>query len=171
MHVNGTLISYYFYCKRRMWLHANDIKMEDNSEDVAMGLLVEKESYKQRSKKYEQIEIGPIKIDFYDIKNKTIHEVKKSGKFHETHIWQMKFYIYMFEQYGINEVSGILEYPKERKTEEVCLSHPDRERIKEMEMEINRINTNEKCPPVIHSHKCKNCAYNDFCYSGEIELL
>lgn len=32
-HVTGTLISYYFYCKRRMWLHANYIRFEDTSDD------------------------------------------------------------------------------------------------------------------------------------------
>lgn len=169
MQINGTLISYYFYCKRRMWLHANDVKMEDNSEDVAMGLLVEEESYNQRSKKYEQIELEAIKIDFFDVKNKIIHEVKKSSKFHETHIWQIKYYIYVFEKNGIDGVSGILEYPKERRTEEVYLSQPDRERIEELKAEIEQIITTEKCPTVIKNYKCKNCAYNDFCWSGEIE--
>ncbi|MFW6275447.1 MAG: CRISPR-associated protein Cas4, partial [bacterium] len=137
MQITGTLISYYFYCHRRMWLHANDIKMEDNSEDVAMGVLIEEQSYQHRSSKFEQIQIGPVKIDFYDKKNRVIHEVKKSSKFHETHIWQMKYYIYLFEQAGIEGVTGILEYPKERKTEEVLLSEPDREFLKELLVKID----------------------------------
>ncbi len=170
MQVNGTLISYYFYCKRRMWLHANDIKMEDNSEDVAMGVLVEEESYQQRSEKYEQIELGPIKVDFFDTKRKVIHEVKKSSKFHETHIWQLKYYIYVFEQFGIEGVTGTLEYPKERKTEEVLLSQPDRGRIEELKQEITQIISSEDCPEVLNKPKCKNCSYFDFCYAGEGEL-
>ncbi|RUT77768.1 CRISPR-associated protein Cas4 [Ancylomarina longa] len=169
MQITGTLISYYFYCHRRMWLHANDIKFEDNSEDVAMGVLIEKTSYQQRSSKYEQVEIGPIKIDFYDTKNKIIHEVKKSSKFHETHIWQIKYYIYILELKGIDDVTGVLEYPKERKTEDVFLSTPDRERIKEFLVEIDQIIHANKCPEAINKPRCKKCSYYDFCYSSESE--
>lgn len=35
--VNGTLINYYFFCKTKLWLHANRINLEDNSEDVCIG--------------------------------------------------------------------------------------------------------------------------------------
>lgn len=169
MQITGTLISYYFYCHRRMWLHANDIRFENNSEDVAMGVLIEETSYQQRSSKYEQIEIGPIKIDFYDAKNKVIHEVKKSSKFHETHIWQLKYYIFIMDLNGIEGVTGLLEYPKERKTEEVFLSIPDKERIAELLSEIDSIIHSEKCPREIKQAKCKNCSYFDFCYSSEDE--
>lgn len=68
-HVTGTLISYYFYCKRRMWLHANDIRFEDTSDDVAMGRLIEDSTYLQRDSNYEQVELDGIKIDFMIIKS------------------------------------------------------------------------------------------------------
>ncbi len=169
MQITGTLISYYFYCLRRMWLHANDIKFEDTSEDVAMGVVIEETSYQKRSDRYQQIQIGPIKIDFYDAKNKIIHEVKKSSKFHETHRWQIKYYIYILGQAGIEGVSGILEYPKERKTEKVRLSEPDRAAIRELIVKIDRIILSDNCPPAINKPKCKNCSYYDFCYSTETE--
>jgi CRISPR-associated exonuclease Cas4 len=167
MQITGTLIQYYFFCHRQLWLHANDIRMETGFELVELGNLVQEESYQQRSEKYEQIELGPIKIDFFDKKNRIIHEVKKSSKFHETHIWQLKYYIYIFEQAGIDGVSGILEYPKERKTEEVFLSIPDRERIEELKQEIKSIVHSTNVPKVLNSSKCKNCAYYDFCYAAE----
>lgn len=167
MEVTGTLISYYFYCHRRLWLHANEIKLENNSEDVSMGALIEETSYSQRSEKYTQIELGPIKIDFFDWQNKIIHEVKKSSKFHETHIWQIKYYIYIMEQTGIKNVRGILEYPLERKTEDIMLSNIDRERIEELKNEILGIIQADSCPPLLHNYRCNNCGYFDFCYSGE----
>lgn len=167
MQITGTLIQYYFFCKRQLWLHANGIRMEAGFHLVEMGNLIQEDSYKQRSAKYEEVAIGPVKVDFFDVKNKIIHEIKKSSKFHETHVWQLKYYIYVFEQYGIDEVSGILEYPKERKTEEVFLSQPDRARIEALKQEITKIITADTCPEVINSHKCKNCAYYDFCYSTE----
>jgi len=167
MQITGTLIQYYFFCQRQLWLHANDIRMETGHDLVELGNLVQEESYNQRSEKYEQIELGPVKIDFYDTKNKIIHEVKKSSKFHETHIWQLKYYIYIFNKYGIEGVTGILEYPKERKTEEVFLSQPDITCIEELKKEISDIIKSDTCPPVINSPKCRNCSYFDFCYAGE----
>ncbi len=168
MHITGTLISYYFYCKRRMWLHANDIRFEDTSDHVAMGVLIEESSYQQRSSKYEQVAIDGIKVDFYSAKDNIIHEIKKSSKFHETHIWQLKYYIYVFEKNGIYGVSGVLEYPKERKTEEVFLSEPDRNFLIKLLDDIKLLVEDDKCPDLIVSPKCKNCSYNDFCYSSDV---
>ena len=168
MQVTGTLISYYFYCTRRLWLHANGIRFEDTSDDVTMGVLIEENSYKQRSSKYEQVAMEGVKVDFYSSKEKIIHEVKKSSKFHETHIWQLKYYIYVFEQNGIDGVSGVLEYPKERKTEEVYLSEPDRVFIEEMVLKVKAIIDSDHCPDPIKKPKCKNCAYYDFCYVAEL---
>lgn len=37
--------------------------------------------------------------------------------------WQLKYYIYVLKNNGIDNVKGLLEYPKLRKTEEILLSH------------------------------------------------
>ena len=141
--------------------------MEHTHDAVSEGKLIHETSYPQRSGKYEEIAIDGIKIDFYDAKNKVIHELKKSSKLHEAHIWQLKYYIYIFEKNEINGVSGILEYPKERKTEKVYLSSIDKERIKEIEFEILEIIDSETIPEIIKMSRCKNCAYYDFCFVGE----
>jgi CRISPR-associated exonuclease Cas4 len=143
--------------------------MEHNSETVSIGKLIHETSYQQRSERFQEIAIGPIKVDFFDQKNKVIHEVKKSSKLFESHCWQVKYYIYTFEQAGVTGVTGILEYPKERKTEEIFLSEPDREYIKELIDKINQLIHADNCPPAINKPRCKNCSYFDFCYSTEIE--
>lgn len=168
-HVTGTLIAYYFYCKRRMWLHANEIRFEDDSEDVAMGRLIEDTTYLQRNSNYEQIEMEGIKIDYYDHKNKIIHETKKSSKFEQTHIWQLKYYIYILKKNGIDGVVGILEYPEERKTNRINLNEEDTLKIQFFSQEILNIIQNENCPTLQKSNRCKNCSYFDFCYSTETE--
>ena len=33
MRVNGTLMNYYFHCKRQCYLHGNRLNLEDNSEE------------------------------------------------------------------------------------------------------------------------------------------
>jgi len=167
MQITGTHLNYYFICHRKLWLFANGIQMEHTSDLVYEGKLIHENSYPQRSEKYEEVQIGGIKIDFYDTKNKVIHELKKSNKIETAHEWQLKYYIYIFEKAGIEGVSGILEYPKLRKKEEVFLSDIDRERILEIEKEIETIINSETCPNVINSKICKRCSYYDFCYADE----
>ena len=166
-HITGTHFNYYLVCHRKLWLFANNIQMEHTNDAVTEGKLIHETSYPQRPDRYEEIQIEGIKIDFYDAKNKVIHEIKKSSKLHEAHIWQLKYYIYVFQKNGIEGVSGILEYPKERKTEEIYLSSIDVVRIKEIENEIKEIIEAKKVPPVINAPRCKKCAYYDFCYVGE----
>jgi CRISPR-associated exonuclease Cas4 len=171
-HITGTLISYYFYCKRRMWLHANDIRFESTSDDVILGLLVEEQSFQQRNSQYQQLEIDHIKIDFYDSKSRVIHETKKSNKFEECHIWQLKYYIYILKENGLENVKGLLEYPTEHKTIEVILEPNDCKTISEIEDKmLSTIKTNQ-CPPILsNSIKCHNCSYYEFCYTEEEDSI
>jgi CRISPR-associated exonuclease Cas4 len=170
MIITGTHFNYYLICHRKLWLFANGIHMEHTSDLVHEGKLIHENSYPQRASKYREIEMDGIKIDFYDPAGKIIHETKKSHKEHNSHLWQLKYYIYRLEKAGVDGVTGILEYPAERQTEEVLLSIPDREYIEEIEKEITIMIITDSCPPVIDASKCKKCSYNDFCYSNEPEF-
>lgn len=87
----------------------------------------------------------------------------------KAHEWQLKYYMYVFEQHGIDGVKGILEYPLLRKTKEVILTNVDREDIQSISANIVKIISQEKCPPRIMKGICKNCSYFDFCYINELE--
>jgi len=167
MQINATLINLYQVCKRECWLHANGIRFEHTSDLVFEGKLLHEESYPQRPEKYEEVELDGIKVDFYDAKNRIIHEIKKSDKVEAAHEWQVKYYIYVFERNGIEGVRGILEYPSLRKKEDVLLSEVDREKLQEMEQEISDLIESGNCPPALHSKICKNCSYYEFCYADE----
>lgn len=143
--------------------------MEHTSDLVYDGKLIQETSYPQRSARYEELEMGGIKIDFFDARNKVIHEIKRSNKIERAHEWQVKYYIYVLEQTGIEGVSGILEYPTLRHTARVTLSDNDRAKIQKMEREIEQIVESETCPPVINARICKNCSYYEFCYVKEEE--
>ena len=169
MKITGTHFNYYQVCKRKLWLFANGISFEHTSELVYEGKLIHEDSYPQRTSKYEEIELDGIKVDFYDSKNKIIHEIKKSNKVELAHEWQLKYYIYIFEKNGITGVSGVLEYPTLRKTKEVFLSELDIITIEEMECGINKITSSDECPPLQKKGICKNCSYYEFCYSWEEE--
>lgn len=167
MNITGTHFNYYLVCQRKLWLFASGIHMEQTSDLVYEGKMIHENSYPQRASKYREIEMEGIKIDFYDPVGKVIHEIKKSGKEHDSHLWQLKYYIYRFERAGIDGVTGILEYPTERLKEEVFLSIPDSQYIEESEKEINTIISADNCPPVINAAKCKKCSYFDFCFINE----
>lgn len=169
MNITGTHFNYYQICKRKLWLFANSINFEHTSDLVYEGKLIHESSYSQRSVKYEEIELDGIKVDFYDSRNKVIHEIKKSNKVKLAHEWQLKYYIYIFEKNGIEGVRGLLEYPKLRKIQEVFLSEHDIATIEHMKSEINAIIHSDTCPPLQKKVICKNCSYYEFCYSKEEE--
>ena len=104
-----------------------------------------------------------------NMENKVIHEIKKSNKVDKAHEWQLKYYMYVFEQHGIDGVKGILEYPLLRKTQEVILTDIDREEIQTIAEEITNVISQEQCPPVTKKGICKNCSYFEFCYINEME--
>ena len=165
--ITGTHINYYFLCHRKLWLFSNGIQMEHTSDLVYEGKLIHETSYPQRSEKYQEIEIEGCRIDFFDPKNKVVHEVKKSDKVETCNEWQLKYYLYILEKNGIEGVTGILEYPKLHKTDEVLLSERDKLEIEEIKIKINEIISADLCPVRIKMPLCKNCSYHDFCWIEE----
>lgn len=165
----GTHFNYYLICHRKLWLFANGINMEHTSDLVEMGKLIHETTYPQRAEKYSEIELEGIKIDYYDPKNKVVHEVKKSDSHEEAHEWQVKYYIFVLERNGVEGATGILEYPKMRQTNEIILSDVDREQIRDFEKDIEKIINSDKCPERLHQSNCKNCSYFDFCFVDELQ--
>lgn len=164
MQLTATHINYFFICRRKLWLFANGIRMEHTSDIVAEGKLIGETTYPQRPEKYTEIEIGGSKIDFYDAKNKVVHEIKKSDKAEEAHEWQVKYYLWLLAQNGVEGATGILEYPRLRETKEVRLTSPDESYLQSAMAQIRAIVESESCPPVINAKICKSCSYYDFCY-------
>lgn len=169
MQITGTCFNYFQVCHRKLWLFANGITMEHNSDAVEEGKLLHEKSYPQRAVQYEEVAIDGIKVDFFDARNRVIHELKKSNKIEIAHEWQLKYYLYVFRQNGITNCTGILEYPVLRRTKEVALSDDDVCKLQQMEREIQEIIGDETCPPTKRRSFCRNCSYFDFCYSEETD--
>lgn len=165
--MTGTQFNYYQICHRKLWLFSNGINMEHTSDLVYEGKLIHETTYPQRSERYEELEIEGIKIDFYDARNKVIHEIKKSDKIEVAHEWQLKYYIYVLERQGVEGVTGLLEYPTMRHTAKVELTEADRQYIIRTEKEIEALIKANECPPAINSKICNNCSYYEFCYASE----
>lgn len=164
MQVNATHINYFFVCLRKLWLFTNGIGMEHTSDIVTEGKQIHEQSYPQRPERYQEIDVGGSKIDFYDAKNKVVHEIKKSPAKQKAHAWQVKYYLWLLEQHGVHGATGILEYPKLREREPVLLTDEDREEIPIVLKRIEELVESEKCPDRIPRSKCKSCSYYDFCW-------
>jgi CRISPR-associated exonuclease Cas4 len=164
MTITATHINYYYICHRKLWLFSNGIQMEHTSDIVTEGKLIGEYSYTQRPQKTIELQFDSIKIDFYDPKNKVVHEIKKSDKVEEAHIAQVKYYIYILQKNGIDGATGLIEYPKLRHTTPVFLLQNDIVKIQQAELDIVRIITDEKIPEPINKKICQKCSYYDFCY-------
>jgi len=138
--------------------------MEQTSDTVYEGKLISETAYPERAKKYTELDLGVAKIDFYDPEAKLVHEVKKSPKMEKAHEWQLKYYLYLLEDYGIDSPTGLLEYPKQKQTKEIHLSPEDRQYLDEAIEDARTIINQETCPPVINKPICKSCSYYEFCY-------
>lgn len=170
MELTATHITYFHVCHRKLWLFANGINMEHTSDLVTEGKLIGETAYTDRSQKFTQVEIDGVKIDFYDARNKVVHEVKKSSSVEQAHIAQVQYYLYKLGQKGINDATGIIEYPRLRQREPVAaLTQTDMETIERWESEVNAIVDAVTCPPVIRARICRQCSYFDFCYANENE--
>ena len=161
MNITGIMIYYYFVCQRRLWYFINQINMEQNSELVQIGKILDETTY-TREKKQILID-NTINIDF--IKNKAVlHEVKKTKAVEEAGIWQIKYYIYYLENKGVQDIKAKIDFPLLRETKEVILEDKDREILKNVIIHIEEIGKMDKPPEIIDSRICRKCSYFDMCY-------
>jgi CRISPR-associated exonuclease Cas4 len=135
-HITATHINLLHVCKRELWLHAKEIRMEHTSDIVTEGKLIGKNTYMDRAAKYTELQLDGIKIDYFDAKNKVVHEIKKSDKMEAAHEAQVKYYLYKLKQNGIEGATGILEYPTLRHTTQIALADTDVIDIQRWETEI-----------------------------------
>ncbi len=163
MRVNGTLINYYFFCKTKLWLHANRINLEDNSEDVRIGKVLH-EINEEKNKKTE-ISIDNIKID--KITKEYLVEIKKSDSDPEAVKWQLLLYLYKLKQKGVVKKGKIEFIEKNRQSKKVHYVELDevneRELLKVVADIEDLVNLPKPLKPKLEKH-CKKCAYYEYCF-------
>ena len=159
--ITGIMMYYYFVCKKKLWYFANQIQMEQNSELVEIGKIIDETSY-ENQEKHILID-NTINIDF--IKNGAIlHEVKKTKSIEEATIWQVKYYMYYLEQKGVENVKAKIDFPLIKETKDIVLNNEDRQALQNVIENIKKIINSNIPIDVIQNKKCKKCAYYDLCY-------
>ncbi len=161
---SATHVSYYHLCHRKLWLFHRKIKMEHTSDSVGEGKMIEQHSYRRRPIHWRGLNLGSVKIDHFDPKERLVREVKKSPKLEHAHVAQVQYYLYVLEQAGVRGAKGLIEYPKQRRSQQVGLTAADRRAIEGWLAEIERITALPDCPQLVRKSYCRQCAYRDFCF-------
>jgi CRISPR-associated exonuclease Cas4 len=174
--VGGTLVGYHKICQRKTWWALRGIRLEQESDTVALGRLLDESAY-GRSDKHLHIEAEapdgtPLvgKIDRANLKQGVLHETKKGRSCEEAHIWQVRFYLWLLYRNGVARADGSpfvgqLDYPLLKRTETVTLEAPHIAELEQSVAAIRQLATQQTPPPIaVNRAFCKKCAYEELCF-------
>lgn len=132
MRINGTIINYYFHCKRQCYLFANRINLEDNSEDVRIGKVLHE--IKNMDKNNTEVKLDNIAID--KITDKYVIELKKSDSDIKAAKMQVLLYLNELSKKGIKR-NGKLVFNEKNNDEKVDIIVLDDKSKKDLEFNFN----------------------------------
>lgn len=163
MKITGTLINYYFHCKRQCWLLGNRINLEDNSEDVRIGRVLHEiraDGANNRELSIENVKIDKLTKDY-------LVEIKKSDSDVEAVKWQVLLYLKIIKQKGIDR-KGKIEFIEKNKTDKkiifIDLDEKNEEELSNIESNINILISDNIAPAPNLKKGCKKCAYYEYCF-------
>ena len=157
--INGTLIWYYFICKREVWLMARHLIPAQDDTNIAIGRLIKEDTYEREKK---EVRIDNIVMDLVKKENNQIlvGEVKKSSKFLKGAKMQLLYYLYYLKTKGI-VAKGELLFPKEKERIEVELTEDNEKELQTAITEIEKIMLSDKPPELKKIKFCKSIIIND----------
>ena len=179
--LTATLFNYHLICSRKSWLHHHGIRMEQESEAVALGKLLDESSY-GRDKKQITVEAETPQgvplvgmIDRANLRDGVLHETKKGRACEEAHVWQVRFYLWLLTLNGVRRVdgnrntdrpfTGQIDYPALRRTETVTLTNEHEQQLAQWTTELQQVLLQPTPPPRISQRKfCRKCAFEELCY-------
>ena len=163
MKINGTIINYYFHCKRQCYLLANRLNLEDNSELVKVGKAI----HEQKLAESDNSEIAIENIKVYKITKEYLTEIKKSDADINASKWQLLFYLKVLKDKGIIRKGKLECIEKKKSDNKVYYFELTDEIEKELDLyiaDIQKLIASETIPDVLNKPKCKKCAYYEYCY-------
>lgn len=161
--ITGSLIEAYIFCKRQAWLIIHQITGDQYNEFLSIGRLISEESY-NRNKKEILIDGNKIDIIKSDSNVFTIIETKKSSRMLDASKAQLFNYLYFLSKKGYS-VKGEIRVPEEKKVIPIRFGKEEKEFIEKLHKEISQLVNKEKPPLPEWRRACKNCSYNEFCWS------
>ena len=163
MRVNGTLVNYYFHCKRQCYLHGNRLNLEDNSEIVQIGKALHEEKAGEAAN--TEIAIDNIRID--RLTSEYLTEIKKSDADEEACKWQLLYYLKVLKEKGVVR-KGKLEFIEKNKAAKrtviLELTEVDERLLEKYMKEIEQLLAEPDVPVAVKKNHCKKCAYFEYCF-------
>lgn len=162
MKINGTIINYYFHCKRQCYLFANRLNMEDNSEDVRIGRVLHE--IKAKDEKNTEIKFENMVLD--KITQKYIEEFKKSDADVNAARMQLLFYLKNLEDKGVKKEGKLIcsEKNKKEKIETVILNEESKKELEKCMADIQNLIEQNEVSKIENEKTCKRCAYYEYCH-------
>lgn len=162
MRITGTVINYYFHCKRKCYLFFNRINLEDNSEDVKIGKILHE--IKSLDENNTEIKLENISID--KITDKYVVELKKSDSNIEAARMQVLLYLKKLEEKGIKKDGKLIfnERNNKEKVDIIKLNDETKMELNNCIKEIENLLSSEVVPEAKLIKGCKKCAYYEYCY-------
>lgn len=162
MKLTGTMINYYFHCKRQCYLFANKINMEDNSEEVRIGKVLHELELKEG--KNTEIKFNHISID--KMTSQYIVELKKSDADPQAAKMQLLFYLKELQAKGIYKKGKLLYFEKNKTKHETIieLTEANLHLLDKCEEEMINLISGSTVPELEPKKGCKKCAYYEYCY-------
>lgn len=162
MRINGTIINYYFHCKRQCYLFANRINMEDNSEDVRIGRVLHE--IKAKDEKNTEVKFDNMVLD--KITAKYIEELKKSDADVKSARMQLLFYLKNLDDKGVKKEGKLIcvEKNKNEKIEKVILNEQTKAELEQCISNIEILINKDEVPEIDKKNGCKKCAYYEYCF-------
>lgn len=161
--VGGTMIWYYYICRRQVWLISHKLTPDDEDTNIQIGRLIDQTAYAREKK---ELVVGNSKMDIYRQTDDglVVAEVKKSSHYRYSARMQLCFYLKELLKRGIT-ATGELRFPKEKTMERVSLNETTLQELEQTELAIHEIVAQPLPPPALKVRLCAHCAYAEFCWS------
>jgi CRISPR-associated exonuclease Cas4 len=170
--VGGVLIGYHRICKRKAWYKMHGLEMEQESEAVALGRLLDETAYNRQQKHLTVRAVAPDgtslvgKIDWANLQEGILHETKKGRAMEDAHRWQVRFYLWLLKQAGHGSaLTGSINYPALKQTETVTLEPEHEQTLQDIVTGLKELHEQSGPPERLDSRRlCKKCAFEELCY-------
>jgi len=161
--VTGTLVWYYFVCRRQVWLLGHGVEPDSEDDNIQIGRHVQETAYARQKK---EVSLERAKLDILDTPggDVVVAEVKKSSRHIESARMQLAFYLRELEAKGI-DARGELRFPLERRVEPVELTDRLRQALDETERAVTMILRLPAPPPARKVRWCRRCGYAELCWA------
>ncbi|WP_114781227.1 CRISPR-associated protein Cas4 [Botryobacter ruber] len=174
--IGGMLFSYYLICPRKAWLVRQGLYMEQESEDVALGRLLDETSYARSEKHLDLHATAPDgtplvgKIDRAMLRDGVLHETKKGRSCQQAHQNQVRFYLWLLKLNGVTGPGGAsyrgqIDYPALRRSEAVSLEPAHEAELATQLRQLTSLLESPHPPQRLGKRDfCRKCAFEELCY-------